>query len=179
MGACSSSSMTATPDAVNFMAAHGRGLVCLALSAERCGQLGLRAMARRGDMPPGSDFTVSIEARGGVDTGISAGDRAHTIAVAINCEDGRKALVSPGHVFPLCASPGGVLARAGRTEAAVDIARLAGLNPSAAICGIMNPAPPMNFQMGGMGTSFFGDIHVPGDGYRLFYTDHKGVVSRW
>jgi len=127
-----------TPDAVNFMARHGRGLICLALSAERCDQLGLQPMALQNGTPLGTAFTVSIEAREGVDTGISAIDRARTISVAINC-NGAESLVSPGHVFPLRARPGGVLVRAGHTEAAVDIARLAGLNPSGMICEIMNP----------------------------------------
>jgi len=125
-----------TPEAVNFMAQHGRGLICLALTAERCDDLGLRPMARRNETAMQTAFTVSIEARDGVDTGISVDDRARTIAVAINCTD-PDALVSPGHVFPLRARPGGVLARAGHTEAGVDIARLAGLNPSAVICEIM------------------------------------------
>lgn len=126
-----------TPDAVNFMAKHGRGLICLALSAERCDQLGLRPMARENGTPMETAFTVSIEARVGVDTGISASDRAYTISVAINCENAEESLVSPGHVFPLRARRGGVLTRAGHTEAAVDIARLAGLNASGVICEIM------------------------------------------
>ena len=127
-----------TPDAVNFMAKHGRGLICLALSAERCDQIGLQPMALQNGTPLGTAFTVSIEARDGVDTGISAIDRARTISVAINCTSA-ESLVSPGHVFPLRARPGGVLVRAGHTEAAVDIARLAGLNPSGMICEIMSP----------------------------------------
>jgi len=126
-----------TPDAVNFMAKHGRGLICLALSAERCDQLDLRPMARENRAPLETAFTVSIEARTGVDTGISAVDRARTISVAINCENAGESLVSPGHIFPLRARRGGVLTRAGHTEAAVDIARLAGLNASGVICEIM------------------------------------------
>lgn len=126
-----------TPDAVNFMAKHGRGLICLALSAERCDQLGLRPMAQENRAPLETAFTVSIEARTGVDTGISAVDRARTISVAIHCGDAAESLVSPGHIFPLRARRGGVLTRAGHTEAAVDIARLAGLNASGVICEIM------------------------------------------
>lgn len=128
----------ATPEAINFMAKYGRGLICLALGADRCDQLGLQPMARENGTPFDTAFTVSIEAREGVDTGISAGDRAKTISVAIYCDNPAQALVSPGHVFPLRARPGGVLVRAGHTEAAVDIARLAGLNPSGVICEIMN-----------------------------------------
>lgn len=126
-----------TPDAINFMAKYGRGLICLALSAERCDQLGLPQMAAENNAPMETAFTVSIEARTGVDTGISANDRARTISVAINCENPEEELVSPGHVFPLRARPGGVLTRAGHTEAAVDISRLAGLNASGVICEIM------------------------------------------
>src|SRR5881392_2701151 len=127
----------ATPDAVNFMARHGRGLICLALTKERGDQLGLEPMARTNRSRNETAFTVSIEAKEGVTTGISAADRARTIAVAIDSANGPDALVSPGHVFPLVARPGGVLVRAGHTEAAVDVARLAGLNPSAVICEIM------------------------------------------
>lgn len=127
-----------TPQAINFMAKYGRGLICLALEAERCDQLGLPLMARENGTAFETAFTVSIEAREGVDTGISAIDRAKTISVAIYCDDPAEALVSPGHVFPLRARPGGVLVRAGHTEAAVDIARLAGLNPSGVICEIMS-----------------------------------------
>lgn len=126
-----------TPDAVNFMAKHGRGLICLALSAERCDVLGLQPMARENGTPLKTAFMVSIEARVGVDTGISASDRARTISVAIYCDDASESLVSPGHVFPLRARRGGVLTRAGHTEAAVDIARLASLNASGVICEIM------------------------------------------
>lgn len=127
----------ATPDAVNFMARHGRGLICLALTKERADHLGLEPMARTNRSRNETAFTVSIEAREGISTGISAADRARTIAVAIDSSHGPDALVSPGHVFPLVARPGGVLVRAGHTEAAVDVSRLAGLNPSAVICEIM------------------------------------------
>ena len=127
----------ATPDAINFMARHGRGLICLAMSKERVDQLGLEPMARVNGTRMETAFTVSIEAREGVTTGISAADRARTIAVAIDASNGPDAIVSPGHVFPLVARPGGVLVRAGHTEAAVDVARLAGLNPSGVICEIM------------------------------------------
>ena len=127
----------ATPDAVNFMARHGRGLICLALTRERADHLGLEPMARTNRSRNETAFTVSIEAREGISTGISAADRARTIAVAIDAANGPEALVSPGHVFPLVAKPGGVLVRAGHTEAAVDVARLAGLNPSGVICEIM------------------------------------------
>jgi 3,4-dihydroxy 2-butanone 4-phosphate synthase/GTP cyclohydrolase II len=127
----------ATPDAVNFMARHGRGLICLALTKERADRLGLEPMARKNGSRNETAFTVSIEAKEGISTGISAADRARTIAVAIEAGNGPEALVSPGHVFPLVARPGGVLVRAGHTEAAVDVSRLAGLNPSAVICEIM------------------------------------------
>src|SRR5438067_9997765 len=127
----------ATPDAVNFMARHGRGLICLALTKDRADQLGLEPMTRTNRSRMETAFTVSIEAREGLTTGISAADRARTIAVAIDAGHGSEAIVSPGHVFPLIARPGGVLVRAGHTEAAVDVARLAGLNPSAVICEIM------------------------------------------
>ena len=127
----------ATPDAINFMARHGRGLVCLALTKDRADQLGLEPMARRNGTKLETAFTVSIEARDGVTTGISAADRARTVAAAIDSANGSEALVSPGHIFPLVARPGGVLVRAGHTEAAVDVARLAGLNPSGVICEIM------------------------------------------
>ena len=127
----------ATPDAINFMARHGRGLICLALTRERADQLGLEPMTRSNRSRNETAFTVSIEARDGITTGISAADRARTVAVAIDFSNGPDALVSPGHVFPLIARPGGVLVRAGHTEAAVDVARLAGLNPSGVICEIM------------------------------------------
>ena len=127
----------ATPDAINFMARHGRGLICLSLTKERAEQLGLEPMTRTNRSRNETAFTVSIEAREGITTGISAADRARTVAVAIDASHGPDALVSPGHVFPLIARPGGVLVRAGHTEAAVDIARLAGLNPSGVICEVM------------------------------------------
>jgi len=127
----------ATPDAINFMARHGRGLICLALTKDRTDQLGLEPMARTNLSRNETAFTVSIEAREGISTGISAADRARTVAVAIDAGNGPDAIVSPGHVFPLVARPGGVLVRAGHTEAAVDVARLAGLNPSGVICEIM------------------------------------------
>ncbi|HEX3422113.1 MAG TPA: 3,4-dihydroxy-2-butanone-4-phosphate synthase [Sphingomicrobium sp.] len=127
----------ATPDAINFMVRHGRGLVCLALTKDRSDQLGLEPMTRTNRSRMETAFTVSIEARDGITTGISAADRARTIAVAIDSSNGPDLLVSPGHVFPLVARPGGVLVRAGHTEAAVDVARLAGLNPSGVICEIL------------------------------------------
>jgi 3,4-dihydroxy 2-butanone 4-phosphate synthase/GTP cyclohydrolase II len=127
----------ATPDAINFMARHGRGLICLALTKDRAEQLGLEPMTRTNRSRNETAFTVSIEAREGITTGISAADRARTIAVAIDASHGPDAIVSPGHVFPLVARPGGVLVRAGHTEAAVDVARLAGLNPSGVICEVM------------------------------------------
>ncbi|HEY0624631.1 MAG TPA: 3,4-dihydroxy-2-butanone-4-phosphate synthase [Sphingomonas sp.] len=127
----------ATPDAINFMAKHGRGLICLAMTRERIDQLGLEPMARKNGTRMGTAFTVSIEAKEGVTTGISAADRARTVAVAIDASNGPADLVSPGHVFPLVAREGGVLVRAGHTEAAVDVARLAGLNPSGVICEVM------------------------------------------
>jgi 3,4-dihydroxy 2-butanone 4-phosphate synthase / GTP cyclohydrolase II len=127
----------ATPDAINFMARHGRGLICLALTKDRADSLGLQPMVNNNRSRNETAFTVSIEAKEGISTGISAADRARTIAVAIDASHGADALVSPGHVFPLVARPGGVLVRAGHTEAGVDIARLAGLNPSAVICEIM------------------------------------------
>jgi 3,4-dihydroxy 2-butanone 4-phosphate synthase/GTP cyclohydrolase II len=128
----------ATPEAVNFMARHGRGLICLALTKERADQLGLEPMARTNRSRLETAFTVSIEAMEGISTGISAADRARTIAVAIDANYGPQAIVSPGHVFPLVAKPGGVLVRAGHTEAAVDVSRLAGLNPSGVICEVMS-----------------------------------------
>jgi 3,4-dihydroxy 2-butanone 4-phosphate synthase/GTP cyclohydrolase II len=128
----------ATPDAINFMAKHGRGLICLALSKARVEQLGLPLMSRSNRTRHETAFTVSIEAREGVTTGISAADRARTVSVAIDASKGADAIVTPGHVFPLVARDGGVLVRAGHTEAAVDVSRLAGLNPSGVICEIMN-----------------------------------------
>lgn len=128
----------ATPAAINFMATHGRGLICLALTAARVDQLGLKPMSQNNRTRYATAFTTSIEARDGVTTGISAADRARTVSVAIDGTRGAEALVTPGHVFPLIARDGGVLVRAGHTEASVDFARLAGLNPSAVICEIMN-----------------------------------------
>ncbi|MBP8231458.1 3,4-dihydroxy-2-butanone-4-phosphate synthase [Rhizorhabdus sp.] len=128
----------ATPDAINFMAKYGRGLICLSMTKERVDQLGLPLMSRNNGTRHETAFTVSIEAREGVTTGISAADRARTVAVAIDASKGPEHIVTPGHVFPLVAKPGGVLIRAGHTEAAVDVARLAGLNPSGVICEIMN-----------------------------------------
>ena len=128
----------ATPDAVNFMATHGRGLICLTLTKARTEQLGLELMSRANGTRHETAFTVSIEAREGVTTGISAGDRARTVAVAVDAAKGRDDIVTPGHVFPLIARDGGTLVRAGHTEASVDISRLAGLNPSGVICEIMN-----------------------------------------
>jgi 3,4-dihydroxy 2-butanone 4-phosphate synthase/GTP cyclohydrolase II len=127
----------ATPSAINFMAKYGRGLICLALTRARVEGLGLPLMARHNGSRHETAFTVSVEAKEGVTTGISAADRARTIAVAIDAAQGPDALVTPGHVFPLVARDGGVLVRAGHTEASVDIARLAGLNPSGVICEIM------------------------------------------
>lgn len=128
----------ATPDAVNFMATHGRGLICLALTRKRVDALGLELMSRKNRTRHETAFTVAIEARDGVTTGISAADRARTVSVAIDAAMGPDDIVTPGHVFPLVAREGGVLVRAGHTEAAVDISRLAGLNPSGVICEIMN-----------------------------------------
>ena len=128
----------AGPEVVNFMATHGRGLICLALTPERVAELDIPPMNADNRTRLQTAFTVSVEAREGVTTGISAADRAHTIAVAIDPSKGAADIVSPGHVFPLVAREGGVLVRAGHTEAAVDIARLAGLNPSGVICEIMN-----------------------------------------
>ncbi|MEL1250343.1 3,4-dihydroxy-2-butanone-4-phosphate synthase [Aurantiacibacter gilvus] len=128
----------ATPDAVNFMATYGRGLICLALTRARVDALGLELMSRKNRTRHETAFTVAIEARTGVTTGISAADRARTVSVAIDASKGPDDIVTPGHVFPLVAREGGVLVRAGHTEAAVDISRLAGLNPSGVICEIMN-----------------------------------------
>lgn len=129
----------ATPEAINFMALHGRGLICLPMTAERVDHLGLPMMAVNNSSRHETPFTVSIEAREGVSTGISAADRAHTVATAINEQNTMAALATPGHIFPLRARDGGVLIRAGHTEAAVDIARLAGAKPAGVICEIMNP----------------------------------------
>ena len=128
----------ATPEAINFMARYGRGLICLSMTRQRTEQLGLTLMSRDNLSRHQTAFTVSIEAREGVSTGISAHDRAHTVAVAIDPSKGPQDLATPGHVFPLVARDGGVLVRAGHTEAAVDVSRLAGLNPSGVICEIMN-----------------------------------------
>ncbi|SOC03017.1 3,4-dihydroxy-2-butanone-4-phosphate synthase [Rhodobacter maris] len=128
----------ATPNAINFMAKHGRGLVCLALTADRIEALGLPLMASANSSRHETAFTVSIEAREGISTGISAHDRARTVAVAIDPTKGPQDIATPGHLFPLRAREGGVLVRAGHTEAAVDISRLAGLNPSGVICEVMN-----------------------------------------
>ena len=127
-----------TPEAINFMAKEGRGLICLALTGERCDELGLDLMAAKNESAFETAFTVSIEARSGVSTGISAADRARTIQVAIDPQTSPRELVQPGHVFPLKARAGGVLERVGQTEAAVDLARLAGLIPAGVICEIMN-----------------------------------------
>jgi len=128
----------ATPEAINFMATHGRGLICLCLTEERCDELQLRPMTERNETPFGTAFTISIEAREGISTGISAHDRSRTVQVAIDPSKGPQDLVQPGHVFPLRARPGGVLQRGGQTEAAVDLARLAGLNPAGVVCEVMN-----------------------------------------
>ncbi len=128
----------ATPDAINFMARHARGLICLALTRERVEQLGLPLMSQNNRTRHSTAFTVSIEAREGVTTGISAADRARTVSVAIDPSCGPQDIVTPGHVFPLVARDGGTLERTGHTEAAVDLARLAGLNPAGVICEIMN-----------------------------------------
>ena len=128
----------ATREIVNFMARYARGLICLALTPQRVGHLKLSAMAQSIDSGLQTAFTLSIEARKGVTTGISAADRARTIAVAINPESKPEDIVTPGHIFPLIAREGGVLVRAGHTEAAVDVARIAGLNPSGVICEVMN-----------------------------------------
>lgn len=128
----------ATPEAINFMAKHGRGLICLAMSKERIEQLGLSLLPQQNSSRLATAFTVSIEAREGVTTGISAPDRARTVAVAIDPSKGAADIATPGHIFPLVAQEGGVLVRSGHTEASVDIARLAGLNPAGVICEIMN-----------------------------------------
>jgi len=127
----------ATPAAINFMATHGRGLICLALTPERCDELGLDLMAAKNESAFQTAFTVTVEAREGVSTGVSAHDRARTIQVAIDPRTRPQDLVQPGHMFPLKAKAGGVLERTGQTEAAVDLARLAGLNPAGVICEVM------------------------------------------
>ena len=124
----------ATPDAINFMAMHGRGLICLALTSDRIAQLGLSLMSTQNSSRHETAFTISIEAREGVTTGISAHDRALTVSTAIDSNKNQADISTPGHVFPLKAKDGGVLVRAGHTEAAVDISRLAGLNPSGLAC---------------------------------------------
>ncbi|MGJ8604233.1 MAG: 3,4-dihydroxy-2-butanone-4-phosphate synthase [Marivita sp.] len=128
----------ATPDVINFMAMHGRGLICLAMTPKRIEELGLELMSTNNSSRHETAFTISIEAREGVTTGISAADRARTVSVAIDGTKGAQDIATPGHVFPLRAKDGGVLVRAGHTEAAVDVSRLAGLNPSGVICEIMN-----------------------------------------
>jgi 3,4-dihydroxy 2-butanone 4-phosphate synthase / GTP cyclohydrolase II len=128
----------ATPEAINFMATHARGLICLCLTEDRADEMALRPMTDHNEAPLGTAFTVSVEAREGVTTGISAADRSHTIQVAIHPSSTPHDLVQPGHVFPLRAKPGGVLERIGQTEAAVDLARLAGLTPAGVVCEIMN-----------------------------------------
>src|ERR1700690_1342263 len=127
-----------TPEAVNFMAKEARGYICLALTGERCEQLGLDLMTAKNESPLQTPFTVTIEARRGVTTGVSAHDRAHTIQVAVDPESGPEDLVQPGHVNPLKAKAGGVLERTGHTEASIDLARLAGLTPAGVICEVMN-----------------------------------------
>src|SRR5438477_4491224 len=128
----------ATPEAINFMAMHARGLICLCLTEERADELGLRQMTEHNEAPLGTAFTVSVEAREGVTTGISAADRSRTIQVAIDPKSTPHDLVTPGHTFPLRAADGGVLRRAGQTEASVDLARMAGLYPAGVICEVMN-----------------------------------------
>ena len=128
----------ATPEAINFMAKHGRGLICLTLTEDRCRQLDLPLMVRDNRSPMGTNFTMSIEAAEGVTTGISAHDRAHTVRTAVRADASPADLVQPGHIFPLRAQPGGVLVRAGHTEAGCDLAGLAGVMPAAVICEIMN-----------------------------------------
>ena len=124
-------------EAINFMATHGRGLICLTLTPERCEELGLQMMVQHNQTPYETAFTVSIEAREGIETGISAKDRAHTIEVACATATGPRDIIKPGHVFPLRARPGGVLERTGQTEASVDLARLAGVRPAGVICEVM------------------------------------------
>src|SRR5690606_21382484 len=131
-------SQMCTPNAINFMATHGRGLICLTLTSQRIDALGLSLMSTKNSSRHETAFTVSIEAREGVSTGISAHDRALTVAVAIDPTKGPADMATPGHIFPLRARDGGVLVRAGHTEAVTDIARLAGLNPAGVICEIMN-----------------------------------------
>ncbi len=127
-----------TPDAINFMARHARGLICLSLTEDRIRELELPMMVDDNRSPRETAFTISIEAREGVTTGISAADRAQTVAVAVNPDSRARDIISPGHIFPLKARPGGVLQRSGHTEGAVDLARLAGRHPSGVICEVMN-----------------------------------------
>ena len=126
------------PDAINFMATHARGLICLAINEERCKKLGLEQMVKHNGTELGTAFTTSIEAAEGVTTGISAADRATTVIAAVNKEAQAEDIVQPGHIFPIKAQEGGVLTRAGHTEAGTDLAKLAGLDPSAVIVEIMN-----------------------------------------
>src|SRR6202789_4397190 len=142
-GALTMAAQFVTPEAVNFMAKEGRGLICLALTPERCDELGLNLMAAKNESSFETPFTVSIEARTGVSTGISAADRARTIQVAIDPESSPRELVQPGHVFPLKATPGGTLERVGQPEAPVDLARLAGLIPAGVSCEVMSDDGPM------------------------------------
>jgi 3,4-dihydroxy 2-butanone 4-phosphate synthase/GTP cyclohydrolase II len=128
-----------TPEAINFMVTHGRGLVCLTLTEDRCRQLDLPLMSNRNGTAYGTNFTVSIEAAQGVETGISVADRAHTIRMAVATDAKPQDLVQPGHIFPLRAVPGGVLVRAGHTEAGCDLTEMAGLTPAAVICEILKP----------------------------------------
>src|SRR6202008_1183357 len=128
-----------TPEAINFMATHARGLICLTLTEERCRQLNLRAMVSDNRSPHGTAFTASIEAASGVTTGISAADRARTVRAATARHAKPQDIVQPGHIFPVMAQTGGVLVRAGHTEAGCDFAELAGLTPAAVLCEIMNP----------------------------------------
>jgi len=128
----------ATPEVINFMSREGRGLICMAMETDRCDELGLDLMTMHNESGFGTAFTLSIEAREGIKSGISAGDRSHTIRVAVDPATTAADLVQPGHVFPLKAKPGGVLERTGQTEASVDLARLAGLTPAAVICEVMN-----------------------------------------
>ncbi len=169
----------ATPEAINFMARYGRGLICLSLTVARVNELGLPLMARHTESRHQTAFTVSIEAKEGVSTGISVADRARTIAVAIDPSKGRGDIGTPGHIFPLVANDGGTLVRGGHTEAAVDIARLAGLNPSGVVCEIMNDDGTMarlpdllNFaQLHGLKVATIADLIA----YRL---RHDTIVRR-
>src|SRR5215468_10577892 len=126
-----------SPEAINFMRKHAGGLICLAMTEERCDRLGLKPMAHDNRSPRSTAFTVSIEARSGVTTGISAADRAHTVRVAVASDAQAEDIITPGHIFPLRARRGGVLVRSGHTEGSVDLARLAGCEPASVICEIM------------------------------------------